>query len=198
MKKLLVLMAVVLLASGAMAQIDPDDNGMGVYFDTEGTVVCKTTAAPFESVNAYLLITRPTDTAGVSGWEAAVTIGGAPVAPSWALAAGLDVDSSASGFQVGIGVAPAALPAAPAVLLATWTGFVMQPTDVVTFTVSDVPGSVSFDGTPGYGSGADAGLLIPLQVSTGFPYVVCAQINGACDIVANDEMSWSSVKTMFQ
>ncbi len=198
MRKLLVLLAVALLASSAMAQIDPDDNGIGVYFDTEGTLVCATTAVPFESVNAYLLITRPTDTSGVSGWEATITVGGAPVAPAWALAAGLDVDATDTGFQVGIGVAPLALPYGPTVLLATWTGFVMNPTDMVTFTISNIVGSVSFDGTPGYGSGADANVLIPLQVSTGYPYVVCAQINGACDIVDNDDMSWGSVKTMFQ
>ncbi len=73
----------------------------------------------------------------------------------------------------------------------------MAPTDVQEFTISNIPGSVSFDGVPGYGSGSDANVLIPLQVSTGFPYVVCASIN-SCEIVDNDDMSWGSVKTMFQ
>ncbi len=198
MKKLTALLTIfaLLTAATAFAQ-DNDPDGIGVYFDLDGLVTCHYTAAPFEQVTAYLLATNVSDATGISGWEAVVSVGGAPVAPAWTLAAGLDVDPSDTGFQVGIGVAPAALPSAPAVVLATWAGFIMAPTDIVDFTVSDVPGSVSFAGTPGYASGSDAGLLIPFQVSSGYPYVACAQIN-ACDVVANEDMSWSQVKDLFQ
>ncbi len=197
MKTLKMMLALTLLLTGAAFAQDNDPDGIGVYFDMDGLVTCHATAAPFEQVNAYLLATNVSDATGISGWEAVVTVNGAPVAPAWTLAAGLDVDPSDTGFQVGIGVAPAALPSAPAVVLATWAGFIMAPTDIVDFTVSDVPGSVSFAGTPGYASGSDAGLLIPFQVSSGYPYVACAQIN-ACDVVANEDMSWSQVKDLFQ
>ena len=198
MKKLLALLAITVVASGAMAQVDPDPDGIGVYFDTAGTVFEMNTVAPFESVTAYLLITNPTDPSGVSGWEAVVDVIGAAVAPSWTLAAGLDVDMSANGFQVGIGVNPLALPAGPAVVLATWTGFVMAPTDMVQFVVGPVPGSVSFADSPGYASGDDAGALFPLQVSSGYPYgAPCAMINGT-GVVANEDMNWSQVKNLFQ
>ncbi len=198
MKKLLALLAVALLASNAMAQLDPDPDGIGMYFDMGGMVVEHATAAPFESVTAYLLLTNGSESSGVSGWEAVVDVVGAPVAPAWTLAAGLDVDPSDNGFQVGIGVAPAALPAAPAVVLASWTGFVMAPTDYVYFTVSNVPGSQSFPDSPGYAAGDDAGNLIPMQVSSGYPYgAPCAMINGT-GVVANEDMSWSQVKDLFQ
>lgn len=189
MKKLLALLAIALIASSAMAQVDPDPDGMGVYFDMGGTVFETTTAAPFASVTAYLLITNPSDSSGVSGWEALVSVMGSPVAPSWTLSAGLDVDGGPDSFQVGIGVNPLALPAGPTVLLATWVGFVMSPVDMISFVISPVPGSVSFADSPGYASGDSAGVLIPLQVSSGYPYgAPCAMINGT-GVVADEDMN---------
>ena len=196
MKNLLVLLSLLALATVAFAQ-DTDPDGIGVYFDLDGISSCGATAAPYETAFAYLLITNPSDPTGVSGWEANVTVTGNALAPQWILSAGLDVDMSAEGFQVGIGTDLLALPAAPAVLLATWSGLVPTPADVQDFLVTDVPGSVSFDGTPGYASGGDAGLLIPLQVSSGFPYVTCASIND-CVVIGNDDMSFGGVKSLFR
>ncbi len=201
MKKLTALTSilVLLLAGIAFAQVDADPDGLGFYFDEAGTLTCHTTVAPFESVTGYLILTNLTDTFGVSGWEAQVAAMGAAVAPAWTLTAGLDVDPSADGFQVGIGTDALALPAAPAVVLASWTGFIMNAgTDVVSFIISNVPGSSSFPTSPGYASGSNAGVLIPLQVSSGYPYgAPAAQIN-ACDVVANEDMSFSNVKNLFR
>jgi len=108
MRKLMIMLGCILFAGNVMATVDPDPDGIGVYFDMDGDVYCTTTAAPFANVVAYLLATNITATSGISGWEARVwTAGAAPVAPAWTLAAGLDVDDSPDGFQVGIGtVAP--------------------------------------------------------------------------------------------
>ena len=200
MKKLTALTSilVLLLAGVAFAQADADPDGLGVYFDTDGINTCLNTAAPFESVTAYLLVTNPSDLTGVSGWEARVEVVGPAVAPAWTLAAGLDVDDDPANFQVGVGtIAP--LPYGTTVVLSTWVGFVMTPvTDVVNFVISNVPGSVSFADSPGYAAGGNAGLLIPLQVSSGYPYgAPAAQIN-ACDVVANEDMSFSNVKNLFR
>jgi hypothetical protein len=200
MKKLTALTSilVLLLAGIAFAQVDADPDGLGVYFDTNGIETCFTTVAPFESVTGYLLLTNPSDSFGISGWEANIDVLGAAVAPAWTLAAGLDVDMSAAGFQVGIGTDALALPVAPAVVLATWVGFIMAPTDIVSFVISNVAGSSSFPSNPGYASGSNAGVLIPLQVSSGYPYgAPAAQIN-ACDVVANEDMSFSNVKNLFR
>lgn len=198
MKKLLALLAIALIASSAMAQVDPDPDGVGVYFDLGGTTFEKNTVAPFESVTAYLLVTNPSDPAGVAGWEMVINVAGGAVAPAWTLSAGLDVDSDPNAFQVGIGLAPLALPAGPTVLLATWVGFVMAPTDVISFTILPVPGSVSFDNAPGYASGDNAGLLIPLQVSSGFPYGAPSALINSTGVVANENMSFGQVKNLFQ
>ncbi|HPF34120.1 MAG TPA: hypothetical protein P5571_02615 [Candidatus Krumholzibacteria bacterium] len=199
MKKLLAFMAVALLASGAMAQIDPDADGMGVYFDMGATEVCASTVAPFQQIVAYLCITNPSASAGVSGWEAYVTVTGGVVAGAWTLSAGLDVDPSAEGFQVGIGTGGLALPAAPSVVLATYSAFVQAAGGEVAFYCEGVPGSTSFDGTPGYAGGSDAGDLRACQVSSGTGLgLPVARVNGDCDIVANEDMTFSNVKALFR
>ncbi len=101
MKKLNVLLSifVLLLAANAFAQLDPDLDGIGIYFDAEATLTCAYTSVPFESVTAYLCITNPTDATGVSGWEATIVSAGPAVAPAWTLASGLDVDASADGSR---------------------------------------------------------------------------------------------------
>lgn len=199
MKKLLAMLAVALLASGAMAQIDPDADGMGIYFDTEGTIFEMNTAAPFEQITAYLLITRPSATDGVSGWEAYVTGAAGLTAGSWTLAGGLDVDASAEGFQVGIGTGPLALPYGDTVVLATLSGFVMTPTTPIALYVDGVPGSTTFPNSPGYAGGTDAGDLRACQVSSGTGAgMPVACINGACSVVANEDMTFSNVKALFR
>jgi hypothetical protein len=196
MKKLLAMLAIALLASSAMATVDPDPDGMGVYFDLDGDVVCTTTAAPFSNVVAYLLATNPST--GISGWEANIDVLGAAVAPAWTLAAGLDVDMSAAGFQVGIGTGALALPAAPAVVLATWSGFVMAPTDVIEFFVSGVPGSSSFPDSPGYAAGDNAGDLREFQVSSGTGMNLPVAGINTCTVVANEDMTFTNVKSLYR
>jgi len=200
MKTLLTLLVVVLVPVGVMATVDPDPNGIGVYFDLDGDVVCTTTSAPFANTVAYLLVTNPDASSGVSGWEAQIwTEGAAPAAPMWTLSAGLDVDPSPAGFQVGIGtISP--LPYGITVLLATWSAFVMSPFDEISFFVTGVPGSVSFPGSPGYAVGDNAGDLRPLQVSSGTGLTApVAMINSIeCSVVANEDMTFSGVKALYR
>ncbi len=167
MWKLFTILLLIVIGCCTLVIADPSPDVIGIYFDLDGDYYCTMTAAPFSSVVAYLLATKVTSSSGISGWEAQVwTDGAAPVAPSWTLAAGLDVDDSPDGFQVGIGtVTP--LPYSPAILLATWQGFIMAPTDMIEFFISGVPGSVSFPDTPGYAAGNDAGDLRVFHVTSG-------------------------------
>lgn len=56
MKKLVVLLLATLVASTAFAQIDPDSDMMGIYFDVGATSNC-TDAAPSVPFFAYLCVT---------------------------------------------------------------------------------------------------------------------------------------------
>ena len=59
MKKLVVLLLVSLVATSAMAQIDPDPNSIGIYFD-DGAMENCTTAVPFVPFMAYYCLTNTT------------------------------------------------------------------------------------------------------------------------------------------
>lgn len=200
MKKLLVLLTGLMLVSSlGMAQADPDENSMGVYFDTDATIYMTTTAAPFQSVTAYLVVANPTSN-GVSGWECKVTVVGPAVAAAWTTAAGTDYNADPELFTVGIGTGVnQILPVNNVVVLASWTGFIMAPvTDQVFFTVYPFPGSVTFDNVPGYVDGDDAGIIVNCGTSTGYPYgAACAAIN-AGGIIANEDVTWSTVKSLYQ
>jgi len=69
MKKMIIALAVVALATSAFAQIDPDANGIGFYFDDSAMENCATTVAPFSPINGYLIATNIDQTSGISGFE---------------------------------------------------------------------------------------------------------------------------------
>lgn len=203
MKKLLVLLTGLLLVSSlGMAQADSDENSFGVYFDTDAYITATTTAAPFAPVTAYLCVVNPTSN-GVSGWECELQVTGADVARSYSYAGGgLNVfDAVATGlFNVGVGTgALQLLPVNNVVVLATYSAFIMAPTDEVLFTIMPFPGSVTFNDVPGYVDGDDVGTVVPCGTSTGFPYgAPCATINSAYVVIPNEDTTWSGVKTLYQ
>jgi hypothetical protein len=200
---MIVLIGLAMMSSLATAQVDPDENSMGIYFDTNAAVYEHYTYAPFEQVCAYLVVVNPTSR-GVSGWECMVDVVGPCVAQSWTYAGGgLNVyDAVATGlFAVGVGPGPLALvPVNNVCVLATWCAYIMAPPDVVTFTVLPFPGSVTFPDSPGYVDGDDVGIVVPCGVSTGYPYgPYCAAINlVSSGIIASEDMTWGSVKALYQ
>lgn len=66
----------LLIATPCLAQLDPDPDSIGVYFD-EGATQVVTTALVEEEVDAYLIATHPTRTGGLAMWEAVVVSAGA-------------------------------------------------------------------------------------------------------------------------
>jgi hypothetical protein len=68
-----------IMASVAVAGLDPATDSFGVYFDTAGNTNC-TTAAPFQAVTAYLLLMNPAGP--TNGFECTVTMVGAPLLPA--------------------------------------------------------------------------------------------------------------------
>lgn len=66
------LLGLLLLAPGAGAQIDPDHDGIGIYFD-EAATQTSATAGVGENVIAYLIATRPSQAGGLAMWEAVVS-----------------------------------------------------------------------------------------------------------------------------
>lgn len=61
----------LLLAAPASAQLDPDPDGLGVYFDPAATEVAAQIVVG-ETVPAYLVLTRPSQPGTLALWEASV------------------------------------------------------------------------------------------------------------------------------
>jgi hypothetical protein len=202
MKKMLVIALAILVSSSAFAQIDPDENGIGLYFDEFGYEVCMSTAAPFTPITAYLLATNISEESGVSGFECEVTTDGPLTASAWALNGVQPLNVFAAPlFAVGLGEFELATPVINnVVLLATLTAYVLAPTDQVSFGIKNLDAGSFTPPSPGYAAGDNAGLLVPLQVSSGFPFgAAVAQINiDPCGVVANEDVSFGSVKALYR
>ncbi len=174
-------LACLLPSGSATAQMDPCPDGIGLYFDMAAMGNHITTAAPFTQFAAYLCATNITADSGISGWECTVETVGPVTAASWAVGHGGTNFLTAPNFAVGIGtVAPA--PYTPSIVLATLTGFILAPTDQVSFRVVAIP-TPSIPGHNGaiYAVGNNAFDIRPLYSSggtdtEGYPYV-CAAIN---------------------
>ena len=63
-----------LLAGAAQAQIHPQPNLLGVYFDEQANYI-RAYAPIFTVVNSYVILSDPTVNA-INGWEAGITIAG--------------------------------------------------------------------------------------------------------------------------
>jgi len=198
MKKLLVL-ALVLVAANAFAQTDPGPNGIGIYFDESGTSNFLASAPQYTMVNAYLLATRITQSAGLSGWEAEIAITPAPaVAPTYSLNNnGLNV-LTAPIFQVGMATA---LPYAPAMKLLTIS--ILNFGAPMSFAVGPCTPSSFANKYPGYADGMDPGLLIGLTPSCNVPVAGRTNFFTVATFmltppVATENDSWSGVKNLYQ
>ena len=60
------------LAGGAWATpVDPDPDGVGIYFDQDATINCHFVPIP-SMLEAWICLTNASDPAGVHGWECRV------------------------------------------------------------------------------------------------------------------------------
>jgi hypothetical protein len=193
MKKLLVL-AVALLATSALAQIDPDVDMMGIYFDTGATVICGELAL-YTPTNIYVCITNASSAAGISGWEASVEITpplGIP--PTYTLPAGALNVSTAPDFVVGLSTPMPWQPSIP-VLTITVTALNADPV----YFALDGAWVSSFGGFPGYAAGDDPGDLRSCGFSAGGPGVCAiANMGPDCGVIATEDATWGSVKTLYR
>jgi hypothetical protein len=211
---LLVVLAVVVLGGFAAAQpIDPDPDGMGVYFDTAGSEYCLVVddwipgpgAGP-GYIYAYLLVTRPsTNLPYIQGWEAHVEIvtNSYFLAPELTLTPGaFNTGREAGDYMVDAGGAAAIPITGDVVMLASveieWLGYEGHASG--TIRVQGVADSPLFPDGPGYYSD-EAATPAPCQSFFG-NWGECAWINGDCGWIwpapsADERLSWGDVKSLY-
>jgi len=191
--KTILVICFISISSATIAQIDPDPDGIGIYFD-EGATQVVTTVPVGESVNAYLIATNPSQPGTLALWEASVV----PSGP------GLVVGGPVGGFNMSTN-----MPGNPSYGFSVSMNDpypTLQPITILAtlgITVLDegaiglhVFGGGSLD-LPNYRVDDMYGPDNILYPSSGSCNVPVAMINGA-DPVANEQRSWSVVKSIFR
>jgi len=197
MKTLLLALMLSFCAVSVMGlPLDPDDDGIGVYFDPCACVNCLTLDAGIHT--AYLVITHPTSPEGVGGFEATVWAEGPITLLGWHFVGDvINVGSKPNEIILGV--------AYPLMNPYTYPAVVVGYTDVL---ISDTATPCNFyvDGVyfhslpykaPAYLDGADYDIIKPLQQSTGGPEFPVATINGDC-AVAVDNVTLDKIKTLYR
>jgi hypothetical protein len=185
----------LLVAVNAFAQLDPDDDGIGVYFDPCACVNC--ISMDFGNRTAYIVITHPTSPQGVGGWECAMWPEG-PVSLT-----GVDIQGQA----INIGTAPEYVVGTvdpqinpftyPAIVVAVIHFFVESTADPITWWIDGIRRHSLDEKVPAYLDGGDITIIKKLQQSTGGPQFPVATINGDCAVGLEIE-SWGGVKALFR
>jgi len=181
-------------ASTAGAVIDPDPDMVGVYFDMNADIYCTTApvGAPFD---AYLMFTNISCPAGLYGWEANVEITAGVYVLAWTLTGSAINASSPPDFAVGLA---SPLPWQPAIMVLTMTVGVFAP-GAIEFMLHPANLSSFTPPLPGYAAGDDPGDLRSCGYSAGPDEgLVCAVINGDCQVVDSEDATWGSVKALYK
>ncbi len=179
-------------------QLDPDDDGIGIYFDPCACVNCL--ELPIGDHLGYLVITHPTSELGVGGWEALITSTGPGVVTEWELLGdAINAATRENEFVVGLGTPVINPYTYPAVVVAILHLTIYGDTPVEFFIDGVYFHSIPDNEQPAYLDGADYNIIKPLQQIQGSADLPVAIINGNCDgIVATDNTSFDNLKALYR
>jgi hypothetical protein len=190
------LLMVLLLGAQAFAQLDPDDDGIGVYFDPCACVNC----LPMDVGQqvGWVVITHPTaQEGGVGGWEAKIWIEGPAVITNTTLYGDATSFLPAPDYYVGCGT-PLYNPFTyPAVVVAKFDFMIFDTATPIDWYIDGVYRHSLPERVPAYLDGDDYEIIIPLQQPTGGPDIPVATINGEC-AVEGEDATWGGVKSLFR
>lgn len=195
-KTALVLICVILMAGNSFAQLDPDDDGIGVYFDPCACVNC--ISMDVGAQKAFLVITHPTSPLGVGSWETKMWMEGPAFMTNVDLqGAGVNLASRPNEYIVGT-VVPQINPYTfPAIVVAVLDFQIIDLATPVTFWIDGIYFHSLPNKVPAYLDGADVNIIKELRQATGGPQFPVATINGDC-AVATEQASWGDVKALFR
>lgn len=204
MKKLLafVSLTTLLLTGQALAQVDPDVDMIGIYFDPEAATWCVNPGA-VGPVDAYLCLTSASADSGVAGWECTIEVTEGVFVLEWNLQGiGASNFSTEPEFIVGMSEP---LPRDDVIVLMQFTvgAFLADPIDLRVLPIANPSLPPDPWPLPTYADGDNSNILIPMGYAggwdqlTGDPYV-CAQINGGCDVIPSEDATWGGVKSLYR
>ena len=194
MKKMIILWMALLMASSTFAMVDTDPDMMGMYFDEDADLPCLDGATPYSTHTLFLIITNPSFEL-LFGWEAGYDLLGSAQVLSTGLPPEqlpLDVGGNPGNHIVGFGEPMIMGPVnTVAVMMVLYTDTESSPVDFMLHGAD--PGSLPGD-LPVVLL-AD-GVLMTLGLSAEDGLV--AQINGGCQVVATENLSFDGIKSLYR
>jgi len=188
MKKLVVLMLAMLVASSAFAVIDPDDNMLGMYLDMTADTVC----GPAGQSNVYVILTNPTYPE-VNGVEFGFDVIGGPM---YVLSTTWPADAVAIGGFAGNrgdwATGFAAMPTTEATVVCTMLALPLGPASIVMGANAIPSASPDLPAILVFGEVTEVGL------STGIGNAALALGTACEDIVATEKASFDSLKSLYR
>jgi hypothetical protein len=202
--KAILCLSIVVWVTTAMSQVDPDPNGIGIYFDEGANVYCMQTEVGNQT-SAYLCLTRITSESGISKWEAKVEVSRPSDVLAWNLMGQGTNTSETPEFNVDL-TEPLPWQSSLVVLEMTIS---IQAVHPLVFRVHPVE-NPSVPGAPfplpAYALGDDPSEFRTLGYSWGWDPATgepnwCAVINPAGDCsdppTANSSSSWGGIKALY-
>jgi hypothetical protein len=197
---------VVLLSLASAAGAYTGHDGIGIFFDQNGTQSCQEEVPGNTLITAYLCAMNISEESGLSGWEAHVVLDGTFAYSNFDLISGLNVFTPPE-FQVGLATK---FDYAPVIVLLNITVFYLGgpvrfglgPTTPTSFPRSQFPEGPG----PGYAAGDDPGILrrltevtnVPIAGQPGFFYVAFVNDSEHCPVTSAERNSWGAVKALYR
>jgi len=204
MKKLLALvsLATLLLTGQALAQVDPDVDMIGIYFDPEATTWC-VNPGDIGPLDAFLCLTSASADSGVAGWECTIEVTSGFFVLEWELQ-GVGASNFSTEPEFIVGLAEPLLWEPVIVLMRFSVGaFLPDPINLRVLPIANPSLPPDPWALPAYADGDNPNHLIPMgyaggwDTTTGDPYV-CAQINAGCDVIPTEDATWGGVKSLYR
>ena len=196
MKTIFVIVVTVFMASCAFAVIDPGENSVGLYFDENANIYCQGDIGPFETVHMYLILANPTFDS-LYGWECGVEMVGNAVFLGFQFHPGYMgwPPDSFNNMIVGYGSPYPTTEATPLVRLSfLYTDSLFEP--VTFFVHGTTPSSIDPE-FPTLLTWVDNEPLL-IRANLSVEEGPAAQINGDCMVVATENLSFDSVKSLYR
>lgn len=191
-----------LFGATAFAQISDQIDGIGLYFDLDATEFClefPPAPPPAGELEAYLILTLPSNTSGIIGWQCRLDFTVPTGCVVWSYAYPTPAMNMLSPPIFAVSIFDP-LPYQSAMHLMTMTlhvscpgpwAFRVYPADFGT-------GKLDPPDRPLYHPADDPAQEISMfQVSGGEQYPV-AVINGICDVIGSGPSTWGGVKRLFR
>jgi len=189
------LLALLILVSGANAQLDPDNDGIGVYFDPCACVNCISMDVGLQ--RAFLVITHPTSPQGVGGWECKMWMEGPAYMTNVDLQ-GQEINMGTPPEYIVGTVEPQINPFTyPAIVVAVIDFLITTTADPITFWIDGTRFHSLPERVPAYLDGSDNNIIKELKQATGGRDFPVATVNGDC-AVATETETWGGVKALFR